>query len=53
MHEGIENTHKRTICQKKYWICTLEVSKKYQKEADENMFVGMRAIMNNWATVPD
>ena len=51
--EGIESTKNKSVRQKKYWIRTLQVSADYQKNCSENMYVGMRAIMQQWALYPD
>ena len=51
--EGIHATKARKVRQKKYWVRTLQVSLEYQKQADENMYVGMRSLMLQWATFPD
>ena len=51
--EGIEFTKWKSVRQKKYWIRTLQVSVEYQKHSTENMYVSMRAIMQQWALQPD
>ena len=53
LDEGIYVTKERNVRQKKYWVRTLQVSSDYQKNADENMYVGMRTLMRQWALPPD
>ena len=63
--EGIRAEHKdllrgdvnsilqSSIREQKYWVRTLKLSRAYVTESENNMFVGMRSIMLNWAKPPD
>ena len=52
-NEGIDITKQRKVRQKKYWVRTLQVSMEYHKYMEENMYVGMRSLMLQWARPPD
>lgn len=51
--EGIKMTKSKTVLQKKYWVCTLRTSADYQTYVEENMYVGIRTLMQRWARPPD
>ena len=51
--EGVSITKERSAKQKKYWVRTVQVSSEYHKQAEDNMYVGMRTLMRQWAMQPD
>ena len=50
---GLTATLSTSIREQKYWLRTVRLSRAFILEAEQNMFVGMRSIMLNWAKPPD
>lgn len=42
-----------SVREQKYWVRTIQLSRAYVKEAEQNMFIGMRNVMKKWAKPPD
>ena len=49
----MESIIRMNLKAQKYWIRKCTVSREYTEKSERNVLVGMRNIMNAWATIPD